>query len=587
MAPTQSGRGRHVYIVGAGIAGMTAALSLARAGFQVTLFERNDHVGGKFGAVLGPTGAVHEHAYHFLGDWCVNFWGLVEEIGLSKKDDFRSSLGVRFLRPIASGKPFAERLSTLRLNRLGKDLTGTLEGGVIPPDDLMIWFYSILDLITYGQDLDEKEFLNRISVNGFMRSLPYMTDLAALLHQEAMVKAFAVPSYETSARSYRQFARFFSRDLDGRILKSPVNERFWPQFTKALETCRGPGGKPVPAPVIHTGVEVDRIDLEQNDQGWWASGIRFKGADEPMRLHRRSFLLLTIPHGDLAAIVERSPDLRQVAPGLLSLRKLPAKQMASLDLYFREPIEDMPREHVTLIDDRSFRDKSGRDGGDREDSLETRGNRLSSRFALSFVDNYQAWHPGKPRQTWLNVVAADFDELAGLDKESARLEIQTELARFLAFDPKLIDQERSDLQLNDTQPLFTNSVGTWQYRPEPGLYRERDNERHKKIEFQNLGLAGDFCRSEVDIVCLEGAVLTARRAARAIAKKAGCEHLVDDPPSPAEVSQRKIETLKRDWEPWLRLAVRGSLGARLTAERQMRDALLRAENRKQRLDLGA
>jgi hypothetical protein len=130
-------------------------------------------------------------------------------------------------------------------------------------------------------------------------------------------------------------------------------------------------------------------------------------------------------------------------------------------------------------------------------------------------------------------------------------------------------------------------VGTWQYRPEPGLYRERDNERHKKIEFQNLGLAGDFCRSEVDIVCLEGAVLTARRAARAIAKKAGCEHLVDDPPSPAEVSQRKIETLKRDWEPWLRLAVRGSLGARLTAESQMRDALLRAENLKKRLDLGA
>ena len=150
---------------------------LARPGrIQVTLFERNDHVGGKFGAVLGPTGAVHEHAYHFLGDWCVNFWGLVEEIGLSKEDDFRASLGVRFLRPIASKQPFAERLSTLRLNRLGKDLTGTLQGGMIPPDDLMIWFYSILDLITYGQDLDEKELLNRISVNGFMRSLPYMTD---------------------------------------------------------------------------------------------------------------------------------------------------------------------------------------------------------------------------------------------------------------------------------------------------------------------------------------------------------------------------------------------------------------------------
>ena len=170
---------------------------------------------------------------------------------------------------------------------------------------------------------------------------------------------------------------------------------------------------------------------------------------------------------------------------------------------------------------------------------------------------------GKPRQTWLNVVAADFDELVGLDKESGAPR-DPDRARAIPRLRSEADRPGAQrLQLNDTQPLFTNSVGTWQYRPEPGLYRERDNERHKKIEFQNLGLAGDFCRSEVDIGCLEGAVLTARRAARAIAKKAGCEHLVDDPPSPAEVSQRKIETLKRDREPWLRLAVRGSLGARL------------------------
>jgi zeta-carotene desaturase len=583
MASTQSGQGRKVYIVGAGIAGMSAAFYLAGAGFEVTLLETSDHVGGKFGAVPGRGGAVHEHAYHFLGDWCVNFWELVDAIDLKKEDDFKPSLGVGFLRPkpTKSGQPLAERLSLLQLSQIGKDLIGSLDGGVIPPDDLMIWFYSLLDLITSGQELDEKEFLNRISVNGFMRSLPYMTDLAALLHQEAMVKAFAVPSYETSARSYRQFARFFSRDQDGCILRAPVSERFWPQFTKALGKCRGPKGTLVPSPLIRTGVTVEAIEVEHTARGWWASAIRLKEQEQHSRmpLDRKSFLLVTAPHGDVATIVEQSPQLRQLAPGLLGLRKLSSKQMASLDLYFREPIRDVPAEHVTLIDDSSFK----RPGGNRKDTLAMSGNRLASRFSLSFVDNYQAWHHGKRKETWLNIVAADFAELAALPKEAARSEIQAELARYLDFDPRAIDQERSDLQLNDKAPLFTNSVGTWQYRPEPGLYRQLDG----TVEFQNFGLAGDYCRSEVDIVCLEGAILTARRAARAIAKQAGCEDAVADPPSPAEVNQRLIELLKQDWAPWLRLAVRGSLGARLSAESQMRDALLRAENLKTRLDLGA
>src|SRR5262245_35895853 len=111
---SKSRHDRKVVIVGAGIAGMTAALYLARAGFEVTILEKSDHVGGKFGAVPGRAGAVHEHAYHFLGDWCVNFWALVEEIGLTREADFRPSPGVKFLRPKTTGRSLTERLSTLR-----------------------------------------------------------------------------------------------------------------------------------------------------------------------------------------------------------------------------------------------------------------------------------------------------------------------------------------------------------------------------------------------------------------------------------------------------------------------------------------
>jgi hypothetical protein len=81
------------------------------------------------------------------------------------------------------------------------------------------------------------------------------------------------------------------------------------------------------------------------------------------------------------------------------------------------------------------------------------------------------------------------------------------------------------------------------------------------MKFKNLYLAGDYCRSEVDVVCLEGAVLTGRRAAHAIAEKAGCKDKVPEPLVPAEISDQKIEWLRQDLEPWLRLATRGGFGA--------------------------
>jgi flavin-dependent amine oxidoreductase len=575
MPSARGERQRRVVIIGAGIAGMTAALYLARAGFEVEVLERNGHLGGKFGATVDPAGMVHEHAYHFLGDWCENFWLLVKAIGLDKRRNFRQSNGVKFLRPIAAGGTLPQRLSELRLGLLKKDFTMSLDGGVVPPDDLVIWCYSLLDLISYGRDLDEKEFLNRISVNGFMRSLPYMTDRAALLHQEALVKAFAVPSYETSARSYRQFARFFGRDQDGWILSAPVNQKFWPRFEQALaETPAWPGASKQP-PRIRRGTTVRTIEVVPRGRSCRVSGVTLStgktcpiGADD--------FLLLTLPHRDVASLVDRSAGLRSRASRLLDLRNLPAKQMASLDLCFRHPLPDIPAEHVTLIDDHHFKAPTS----DREGLLAGTGNRLASRFALSFIDNYQAWHSGPRRKTWLNVVSADFEALTKLPEDDARPQILCELKKYLAFDEADIDAERTDLRLNVDQLLFTNSVGTWQNRPEPGFYRDPDG----NVPVKNLALAGDYCRSEVDLVCLEGAVLTAIRAADELAEAAGRKGHVPEPVIPAEMTSHEVETLKRDLEPWLRLAFRRAFGARRVLA-DPPDPLGRLESRKRLLDL--
>src|SRR5258707_11160102 len=86
-----------VTIIGAGIAGMSAALRLAERGYEVRIFERNSFVGGKFRAVEWKNSkAFHEHSYHMFLNWYHNFFEIAETIGV--RDEFSPLERVRFLR---------------------------------------------------------------------------------------------------------------------------------------------------------------------------------------------------------------------------------------------------------------------------------------------------------------------------------------------------------------------------------------------------------------------------------------------------------------------------------------------------------
>ena len=75
-----------VTIVGSGLAGMSAATRLLEQGFDITLYEQNDFLGGKLGAHRDHVGAdPHEHCYHMYLNWYNNFWQLMTEIGAYDK----------------------------------------------------------------------------------------------------------------------------------------------------------------------------------------------------------------------------------------------------------------------------------------------------------------------------------------------------------------------------------------------------------------------------------------------------------------------------------------------------------------------
>lgn len=128
--------GRTVAVVGAGVAGMSAACALAEAGFAVRVLERRGYLGGRASSYLHPgVGEVIDNCQHVLFGCCTNLQGFYRRIGVTDRIHWtsamtmiepggrRSRLGPSLLPPPLHGLPrllaasafsFADKLSLAR-----------------------------------------------------------------------------------------------------------------------------------------------------------------------------------------------------------------------------------------------------------------------------------------------------------------------------------------------------------------------------------------------------------------------------------------------------------------------------------------
>jgi zeta-carotene desaturase len=77
---------RSVAVIGAGVAGMSAACALAEAGFRVQLVERRRYLGGRASSYLHPgVNEVIDNCQHVLFGCCTNLIGFYQRIGVADK----------------------------------------------------------------------------------------------------------------------------------------------------------------------------------------------------------------------------------------------------------------------------------------------------------------------------------------------------------------------------------------------------------------------------------------------------------------------------------------------------------------------
>jgi squalene-associated FAD-dependent desaturase len=78
--------GNTVAVIGGGVAGMSAACSLAEAGFRVQLIERRGYLGGRASSYLHPgVNEVIDNCQHVLFGCCTNLLAFYHRIGASEK----------------------------------------------------------------------------------------------------------------------------------------------------------------------------------------------------------------------------------------------------------------------------------------------------------------------------------------------------------------------------------------------------------------------------------------------------------------------------------------------------------------------
>lgn len=481
--------GGNVAIVGGGIAGLTAAIKLLKAGFSVTLFERHDRLGGNTSSAR-VNGIEHDVYPHMLCDWYVNFWDLFEEdLGLSREAHFEPRAGVKMRQEGQSD--YSELLNPTSMDAI----VHNLKSGAMSPAEMFLMGYSMVDLAGYPFNREGYSQLDKLSVNGFLYSQSTSTEDVASLQNYILQVIWSIQSEHTSAVTYQDFIRHTLTFPNGAPFAWMLKDSLQTGLIAPIEALLGKLGA-----AIHTGTTVEAVRLNGTKPTlWW----RNAGANGAAQSGSFDQVVIAVPHGPLTGLVMGGEDpvytgarIIDREPSLSQVRRLRSVPIPVIDLYLKRKLPDFPAENIGLT---------------------------GARFGLSVVDIAQLWREGEfGGHTALVVAASDGEALPGHNFEAQAWYMLRELVRYYPDidigkhwgDPDCdVDWTRTHARANSDYGLFLNDVGCWDWMPDtayPGM--------------PNVAFAGDLCRGNVNMATVEGAVESGILAAAAVQSADAREH---------------------------------------------------------------
>lgn len=336
-----------VLVVGGGLAGLAASLSLAERGFQVWLLEKSRGLGGRAGSFVHPrTGEVVDFSQHILLHCCTALLDFYDRLGVRERVFFYPRI------PFIDGKGNVSFLGAS--SGLAKHLPPPFH---LLPSLLSLPFLSIGEKISLGKAFwNLGSVKNGISPGWVPKPLPgwaFSSWLSKQKQGEGVIGRFWKPVLVSALNEELEkisfpYAAFvmregFLKSRDGYevgVSALPLRDLYQPAL-QILE--RGGGG-------ILTGAEVTRVVMDQREmssdtekdrgaENGKASGRRVEGVQlRDGRILHGEHLVLAVPPRAIPELLNGTGIEGEFrCPG-----KLESSPIVTAHLWFKEAVSDLP-----------------------------------------------------------------------------------------------------------------------------------------------------------------------------------------------------------------------------------------------------